>query len=412
MLAIFDGSVARRPDSKMLPHKEAVSALKHNFLANHFASIHPDSVIITSVRSYTFAYSLKSSTDHLPRFQFAHKDNISCMYQGRMEEIDANKEAYGLNKSDTEASIIIRAFHILRQEGDKTPKKVVQDISKNCISILYESPSKFVLLTNGSNGDLPLYWGIDARFCLVRYANHKLQNAILCRHSVSSFFLVMLAGQVYISGDGHTGLKALFTSKPPQNKLDFTDKNTVNVKSVTAMFLKAYEDWSKSFVKKWQPPRPDYVKINTDAVTLSDGTIGIGVIIRNSKGEIELAVCLKETPPPRFCPKVFAFLKGIYLASGLYFPCCISELAHPNIASITEEMGSDLTKRVLGMITLAVSNFNEFSVSFVDSRANRAARRLAKYAKKGYRVWDSRKIPKCISNIVTSERPNSDAATV
>lgn len=63
MLAIFDGRVAKRPEyMKMkMPHKNAVSALKDNFLVNHFTSVYPDSVVFSSDASFTFAYSLGDS---------------------------------------------------------------------------------------------------------------------------------------------------------------------------------------------------------------------------------------------------------------------------------------------------------------------------------------------------------------
>lgn len=65
MLAIFDGRVAKRPECMKMPHKNAVSALKDDFLVNHFTSLYPDSVVISSQASFTFAYSLAASSSPL-----------------------------------------------------------------------------------------------------------------------------------------------------------------------------------------------------------------------------------------------------------------------------------------------------------------------------------------------------------
>ena len=68
MLAVFDKSVAKSPDALNAPdHSVAVSAFKNGFLANHFASVHPVSVIVNLGSSGVMAYSLEKQNPLLPR---------------------------------------------------------------------------------------------------------------------------------------------------------------------------------------------------------------------------------------------------------------------------------------------------------------------------------------------------------
>ena len=68
MLAVFDKSVAKSPDALNAPdHSVAVSAFKNGFLANHFASVHPGSVIVNLGSSGVMAYSLEKQNPLLPR---------------------------------------------------------------------------------------------------------------------------------------------------------------------------------------------------------------------------------------------------------------------------------------------------------------------------------------------------------
>uniref|UniRef100_A0A7N0TFK8 DUF3700 domain-containing protein n=1 Tax=Kalanchoe fedtschenkoi TaxID=63787 RepID=A0A7N0TFK8_KALFE len=407
MLAIFEGSVARRPHSMNKPHEKSVSALENGFLVNQFISSHPESVIVKSDASFTFAYSLKTNTI-LPRVQFANTDNIFCLFHGRMDDIVVLRHAYSMNETDSEASVIIRAFQVLRQLSHQTPRRVIDDISGSYISILYEAPSKFILLSGAFFGELPLYWGIDARFCLVLSDDESLVNKA-CR-SCQRF----PKGELYISCQGRTGLQALFGSPPPQFELYLTGES-LGKQKLMKMILKADKDMmSESDVEKcWCPPSPGYFKINTDFATFSDGGgdhIGIGVIIRNSDGETVAATCFRVDRAQIKVPaEVVALMSGLRAAQNLKHQDqgVICESVHLNIESGTEELAH--IKYLVGCIAEEWGKLSNCTLSFVSSSsaANRAAHGLAQYAQeiKTQDVEWLGETPDCISGILASECP-------
>ncbi|KAL8477832.1 hypothetical protein ACS0TY_029938 [Phlomoides rotata] len=48
-------------------------------------------------------------------------------------------------------------------------------------------------------------------------------------------------------------------------------------------------DWSRPSAKKWTPPPHGQLKLNSDAGVFSDGTVGLGFVVRDSTGKMVLA---------------------------------------------------------------------------------------------------------------------------
>ncbi|XWS53911.1 hypothetical protein CRYUN_Cryun10bG0041100 [Craigia yunnanensis] len=167
MLAVFDKSVAKSPDALNAPdHSLVVSALKNGFLANHFASVHPGSVIVNLGSSGIMAYSLEKQNPLLPRL-FAVVDDIFCMFQGHIENFALLKQQYGLNKAANEGIIVIEAYRTLRDRGPYPPDQVVRDIQGKFAFILYDSSSKATFIATDADGSVPFIWGTDAEGHLV-----------------------------------------------------------------------------------------------------------------------------------------------------------------------------------------------------------------------------------------------------
>uniref|UniRef100_A0A7N0V8N4 DUF3700 domain-containing protein n=1 Tax=Kalanchoe fedtschenkoi TaxID=63787 RepID=A0A7N0V8N4_KALFE len=407
MLAIFDGSVARRPHSMNKPQENSVSALENGFLVDQFISSHPESVIVNSDASFTFAYSLKTNTI-LPRVQFANTDDIFCMFHGRMDDLAVLRHVYSMNDTDNEASVIIRTFQILRQLSHQTPRRVIDDISGSYISILYEAPSKFILASGAYWGELPLYWGIDARFCLVLSDDESLVKKAC--HSYRHF----PKGEVYISCQGRTGLQALFGSPPPQFELNLTGES-VRKQKIMKMILKVDKDMmSESDGEKcWCPPSPGYVKINTDFATFSDGGedyIGIGIIARNSEGEMVMAASFRaESAQIPYSAQWGALMFAVKAAGYSRYKGVICESVHLDIERRMEEFTWDSIEQFIGSIAEEWAKLSDCTLSFVSciSAANRAAHALAEYAEEitqDFISWTG-ETPECISSIVASDRP-------
>lgn len=80
------------------------------------------------------------------RFRLANTDGVFCLYQGFMKDIEAVKRDFHISEIDNEGIVRIRAFQILRQLGQRIPKKTAEKMSGNSISVFYEIPSKLVVL--------------------------------------------------------------------------------------------------------------------------------------------------------------------------------------------------------------------------------------------------------------------------
>lgn len=157
---------------------------------------------------------------------------------------------------------------------------------------------------------------------------------------------------------------------------------------------------------------PDFLKINTDAVTFKNGLIGIGVVIRNSKGEIEYAATRKKKNSfPDLDPEFQAFMEGLYLAAGFKLRRFICESVHLNLEKM--EMGF-VSAIVDGLIRrlgeFVMEDLCELGVCFVSSDANRAARRLALVGKRDGKIFWEKETPEYIAAIVESERPGVESS--
>ncbi|GFQ08159.1 stem-specific protein tsjt1 [Phtheirospermum japonicum] len=167
MLAVFDKSVAKSPDALLQnPQTESVSALKDGFLANHFSSVHPGSVIINLASSGFMAYSSDKQNPILPRL-FAVVDDIFCLFEGHIENVAHLKQQYGLNKTANEVIIVIEAYRTLRDRGPYPADQVVRDIQGKFTFILFDGATKATFIASDADGNVPLFWGTDGEGRLV-----------------------------------------------------------------------------------------------------------------------------------------------------------------------------------------------------------------------------------------------------
>ncbi|KAK4482844.1 hypothetical protein RD792_010016 [Penstemon davidsonii] len=168
MLAVFEKSVGKSPEALLQnPQTESVvSALKDGFLANHFSSVHPDTVVINLSSSGFIAYSSHSRNPLLPRL-FAVVDEIFCLFEGHIDNVAHLKQQYGLNKTANEVIIVIEAYRTLRDRGPYSPEQVVRDIQGKFAFILYDGSSKSTFVASDADGSVPLFWGTDSEGHLV-----------------------------------------------------------------------------------------------------------------------------------------------------------------------------------------------------------------------------------------------------
>ncbi|XP_075477873.1 stem-specific protein TSJT1-like [Primulina tabacum] len=167
MLAVFDKSVAKSPEALIQNSEtQTVCALKNGFLATHFSSVHPASVVINIDSSGFMAYSSDKQNPILPRL-FAVVDDIFCLFEGHIENVAHLKQQYGLNKTANEVIIVIEAYRSLRDRGPYPADQVVRDIKGKFAFILFDSASKTAFIASDADGSIPFFWGTDAEGHLV-----------------------------------------------------------------------------------------------------------------------------------------------------------------------------------------------------------------------------------------------------
>ncbi|KAL8490915.1 hypothetical protein ACS0TY_022788 [Phlomoides rotata] len=165
MLAVFDKSVAKSPDA-LVPQNESVCALKDGFLASHFSSVHPGSVIVNLASSGFLTYSSHKQNPILPRL-FGVVDDIFCLFEGHIENVAHLKQQYGLNKTANEVIIVIEAYRTLRDRGPYPADQVVRDIQGKFAFVLFDSASNVAFIASDADGSVPFFWGTDAEGHLV-----------------------------------------------------------------------------------------------------------------------------------------------------------------------------------------------------------------------------------------------------
>lgn len=195
--------------------------------------------------------------------------------------------------------------------------------------------------------------------------------------------------------------------------MDFTDKYfpiSRPVEAISKMILRADKDRTKPCAQKWEPPTADFLKINTDGIKFKDGKLGIGIVIRDAEGEVELALTRKgENLLPNLSPEMQAFMEGFSLALGFKLRRCVCESVHLNLEKMDEKSINAIVELLVKKQGDCVEeSFSELGVSFVSSGANRAAHRLALLGKTEDHIFWNKETPECIASIVESERCNVD----
>ncbi|XP_043695848.1 stem-specific protein TSJT1-like [Telopea speciosissima] len=185
MLAVFDKSIGKSPEGLQSSVTDSVSALKDGLLAQHFSSIHPDSVSINLGPSGFMAFTSDKQNPLLLRL-FAVADDIFCLFQGHIENITLLKKQYGLNKTGNEVTVIIEAYRTLRDRGPYPADKVLRDIDGKFAFILYDSSLKASFIAADAHGSVPFFWGVDSEGHLV-FSDDKEKVMKSCGKSFAPF---------------------------------------------------------------------------------------------------------------------------------------------------------------------------------------------------------------------------------
>lgn len=125
------------------------------------------------------------------RFRLANTGDVFCLYQGFVKDNDAVKHDFNLSKIYDQGIVMICLLNIFRQLKNIVARNAVELLSRNSVFVFYEISSKLVVIAavcvfiflyqfrlcfcelslicyvQGSDQEVSMYWGIDARFNLV-----------------------------------------------------------------------------------------------------------------------------------------------------------------------------------------------------------------------------------------------------
>ncbi|XBH99224.1 hypothetical protein VPH35_128610 [Triticum aestivum] len=160
----------------------------------------------------------------------------------------------------------------------------------------------------------------------------------------------------------------------------------------------------------WEPPDPEYIKINVDASFVeSMRSASVGVVVRNDLGKVLVSswdfirscTCVDEV-------ELRASLAGLYIGITLHKPI-ILEIDCTFVASFLARDSIDRSPLVdLKMEALSVSKLiKDFKITKIDRPANRVAHEIAKFS------FDSRSegilcnsVPTCVTAFVMNDCKN------
>ncbi|KAK9993954.1 hypothetical protein SO802_023657 [Lithocarpus litseifolius] len=137
----------------------------------------------------------------------------------------------------------------------------------------------------------------------------------------------------------------------------------------------------------WNPPRAGWYKVNVDgAISSYSGSCGVGVVIRNEKGQLMGALSKRiQLPLGPLEVEAKAMEEGIHLARDLSLKEIIIEGGAKQVVMAISDTGSapsSICKLIEGM-RLWLLQFKSWTVSHIGSRrnGNMVAHQLAKHAK-------------------------------
>ena len=146
-------------------------------------------------------------------------------------------------------------------------------------------------------------------------------------------------------------------------------------------------------VQTWTPPSGSQYKINFDAAVFADIKVsGFGVVIRNDKGEVMVALSARGPPvTDSEEAEVLAGRKALEFALDSGFSEVVLEGDNVGVMRSIQSKGANNSSlgHIYGDIHCLEAGFRVWSVSYVKRTANSVAHSLAKYARQvvDEQVW-------------------------
>ena len=161
---------------------------------------------------------------------------------------------------------------------------------------------------------------------------------------------------------------------------------------------------------KWEPPREGLLKVNVDASTGRDGKKGVGVVVRDSTGEVKVMACrsFKANWEVEMV-EAFAVLYGLQI-------CWQEGLRRLELETDSKQVAEALNGRrnLLNYTSIFIhdalnlgNRFPVISFSYASRRTNNVAHELAQL---GLRIGEERlwydRWPSRVAELVDHDRPS------
>lgn len=164
---------------------------------------------------------------------------------------------------------------------------------------------------------------------------------------------------------------------------------------------------------KWQCPPSGRVKLNSDAAIFSDGSVGLGFVIRDVEGAMKLAGSKRCTAATDSNTLIEALALRFGLESANKADLVVNFLetdSYNLLAAISQKLLLD-THSMMVDIQFFMGAYESCSASFVNRNANRVAHFLAHFGHVNdfHRVWTNDVPPNCKNIILNDVRRKSNS---
>ena len=135
----------------------------------------------------------------------------------------------------------------------------------------------------------------------------------------------------------------------------------------------------------WTPPPPGVFKVNVDGASSDqEGSSSVGVVIRDSNGQIMAALCLPlQSHFSAELTEVFALEQGVLFAQELQLPRVIFESdALAVIQAVNDKATGSLFGHLIHGILQNCESFESYHFKHLNRRFNSVAHELAQHARR------------------------------
>ncbi|XP_015388122.1 uncharacterized protein LOC107178012 [Citrus sinensis] len=178
----------------------------------------------------------------------------------------------------------------------------------------------------------------------------------------------------------------IFENKREDSQLSIAraEANMDSFKRIKKPFSKILEKQQRNRKQVWNPPPSGWFKINVDAaMNVKDQMAGLGVIIRNSKGEVVAAAVQKSCfQLSSTHMEAEAVILGIKSAQRAEFSLMIIETDSQEVVDLTLSKKVSITETswIIADIQESIQSSNQFSIQYTPRECNVTAHDLAKKA--------------------------------